>query len=493
MQIDREHNRNGSERYCRFLAGIWFLLIVFFLMTVSAKADVTKVRLPAPENNADNIADKPVSVPGAEENGKEAAATVQSPSMLIVFTESQPEKEKQFAVPADEKDNADKNIAPFNDDYTSNETALKAIGKSVTTFTGRIKARFSLYLERSARYIDITRKVFKDKNLPEDLVFLPIVESGFNPNAYSRANAAGPWQFTASTGKRYGLVINWWCDERKDPVKSTMAAAHYLKDLYKMFGSWNLALAAYNAGEGTISRALRKNDLDGYWSLLNTNLIRNETKEYVPSYIAATMIANSPEEYGFHNLDYGKPLEYDEVTISSPLDIDVIAKCAGCTIEEIRELNPELRRWSTPPNLRQYTIRIPAGRKAPFLENLASTPKDEQFTVEHYTLKKSDTIKKIAGKTGVPASVILAMNSISGLGQLTTGDTITLPPKEKFYLDPYDRAAFIHKVAYKKVAYKTVLHRRKMSASRHYRKEGKRALSAKSHKSKGKRKHLIRV
>jgi membrane-bound lytic murein transglycosylase D len=457
-------------------------------MAVSAKADVTKVQLSAPENNANNIVDKPVSVPSAEDNGKEAAAPVQSPSMLTVFTKSQSERENQFTVPAAEKDNPDKNIAPFNDDYTSNETALKAIGESVTIFKGRIKERFSLYLERSTRYIDITRKVFKDKNLPEELAFLPIVESGFNPNAYSRTKAVGLWQFTASTGKRYGLVINWWRDERKDPVKSTAAAADYLKDLYKMFGSWNLAIAAYNAGEGTISRALRKNDSDGYWSLLNTNLIRNETKEYVPRYIAAAMIANSPEEYGFHNLDYGKPLEYDEVTISSPLDIDVIAKCAECTIKKIRALNPELRRWSTPPNLRKYTLRIPEGSRELFLENLASIPAEEQFTVEHYTLKKSDTIKKIAGKTGIPASTILAMNSISGLGQLMAGDTITLPPKGKFYLDPDDRASFIHKVSYKKVSYS-----KKMSSGRHSGKEGKRALSAKLHKSKRKRKPLIRV
>src|SRR5208337_871783 len=191
-------------------------------------------------------------------------------------------------------------------------------------------------------------------------------------------------------------------------------------------------LAAYNAGEGKISRALRKNDSDGYWSLLNTNLIRNETKEYVPSYIAATLIANSPEEYGFNNLDYGEPLEYDEVTISSPLDIDVIAKCAECTMKEIRELNPELRRWSTPPNIRKYTIRIPEGSREIFLENLTYIPAEEQFTVEHYTLKKGDTIKKISGKTGISTSTILAMNSISSSGQLKAGDTITLPPKGKF-------------------------------------------------------------
>ncbi len=476
-----------------FLGGLAVFLILFVFAASSANADVTKARPAEPENFQENLIEgTPVLPaqfpPGARTDpdktlaATETAADKNVPSSADLKPDhltndavvGVPEPAKAVAaVPAGDKQAGNK--ALLNDDsYASNATALKAIGKSVELFKDRIKERFTVYLERSAQYIEIMKEILRGKNLPEELVFLPIVESGFNPNAYSRARAVGPWQFIASTAKRYGLVIDWWRDERKDPVKSTMAAAEYLNDLYKMFGSWNLALAAYNAGEGKISKALRKSDSVDYWSLLKTKQIRNETKEYVPRYIAATMIANTPEEYGFDNLDYREPLEYDEVTVSSPVDIDVIAKCAECTVKEIREANPELRRWSTPPNVAAYTIRIPVGSKDIFLDNLAAIPKEERFTVQQYTLKKGDTIKKIARKTGIPGPTIIAMNSLNGLGHLAAGHMITLPPKGKFSPDPDDRA-FVHKVAYKKKI---------KGRSRH--KKGRKAHSRKTGKSRGK-------
>jgi membrane-bound lytic murein transglycosylase D len=245
------------------------------------------------------------------------------------------------------------------------------------------------------------KDILKEKNMPEDLVFLPMVESGFNPRAYSSARAAGPWQFIAGTAKRYGLVIDWWRDERKDPVKSTVAAADYLKDLYGMFGSWSLALAAYNAGEGRIAKALRRTDSDNLWSLLDTTQIRQETKDYVPRYIAATIIANTPEDYGFRDLSYHEPFEYDEVILYTPVDLEVIAKCAGTGVDEIRELNPELRRWSTPPNLSEYTLRLPVGTADAFIENLSDMPDDKLFSYDSYTVKKNETLKKIDRKSVV--------------------------------------------------------------------------------------------
>lgn len=336
---------------------------------------------------------------------------------------------------------------PLGISYKSNETAIKAIEKNITLFKDRIKKRFSVWLERSAKYIEIMQDILKEKGMPEELVFLPIVESGFNLNAYSPARAVGPWQFIASTAKRYGLVIDWWRDERKDPVKSTHAAAEYLNDLYQMFGSWKLALAAYNAGEGKIMKAIKKTGTEDYWALLHTKQIRNETKEYVPRYIAASMIATTPEEYGFQHLAYHEPLEYDEVTLNSPVDIEVIAKCAGATVEEIRELNPELRRWSTPPNVPNYTIRIPAGSKDIFIENLNEIPEEERFSIDTYRVKKGDNLKKIAKKAGVPVNGILAMNSMAGIERLKIGEEIKIPPKGKYYADIDD------KISAKKVSY----------------------------------------
>ena len=337
--------------------------------------------------------------------------------------------------------NAPSNITPPLSISVSptDKKANQAIERSFSLYTINLKKRFSLWLERSARYIEIMKDILKEKGMPEDLVFLPIVESGFNTKAYSPARAAGPWQFIAGTAKRYGLVIDWWRDERKDPVKSTIAAADYLKDLHDMFGSWSLALAAYNAGEGRIAKALRRTDSDNFWSLLGTTQIRQETKDYVPHFIAATIIANTPEEYGFRDLIYHEPFEYDEVTLFVPVDLEVIAKCAGTSADEIRELNPELRRWSTPPNLREYTLRLPVDTADTFIENLSKIPDEKLFSYETYTVKKNETLKKIASRSGVPVNTILALNSLAGIERLSAGEKIKLPPQGKNFADIDDK------------------------------------------------------
>jgi membrane-bound lytic murein transglycosylase D len=336
-------------------------------------------------------------------------------------------------------------IAVSPDDKKAN----LAIEKSFHLFTTLMKPRFSMWLERSGRYIEAMQEILKEKNMPPELVFLPIVESGFNPKAYSRARAAGPWQFISGTAKRYGLVIDWWRDERKDPLKSTVAAARYLNDLYEMFGSWSLALAAYNAGEGKIAKALRKSSSDDFWPLLGTKYIRKETKDYVPHYIAATMIANTPEEYGFADLAYHEPFEYEEVVLYVPVDLDVIAECAGTDIDTIRDLNPELRRWSTPPNVSEYTLRIPAGKADAFIEKLSKIADESLFSYDVYTIKKNDNLKKIAAKVKVPVSAILELNSFSGTEKLPYGHQIKLPPQGKYFADIDDRMS-ARKTRYKK-------------------------------------------
>lgn len=345
-------------------------------------------------------------------------------------------------------ENSNNLALPLGLSFDSSEAAMGAINKSLNLFSNRIKERFALWLERSARYVEIMKEVLKEKNVPTELVFLPMIESGFNLNAYSRAHAVGPWQFIEATGKRYGLIIDWWRDERKDPVKSTKAAANYLKDLYRMFGSWELALAAYNAGEGRISRALKKTYSDDYWDLLRTNQIRDETKNYVPHYIAATMIAEKPEEFGFHYLDYHEPLEYDEITIHAPVDIEVIALCANTTVNEIKQLNAELRRWSTPPHVSRYTIKLPADSKENFILNLSKIPDEERFSFDTYKVKKGENIRTIAKKLNIPAIAIIELNAFTGLENLKTGDIIKIPPKDKFFADLHDKM-LVKKVAAK--------------------------------------------
>ena len=206
-------------------------------------------------------------------------------------------------------------------------------------FKTRGRDVFQRWLDRSARYIPMMKEIIREKNLPEDLVYVAMIESGFNPYAVSWAKAVGPWQFMPATGKNYGLKIDWWIDERKDPVKSTHAAAEHFKDLYNLFGSWPLALASYNAGAGKVQRAVLRTRSEDFWDLKASRYIRKETKNYIPKYMAATIIAKNPEAYGF-TLSTIEPFNYDEVEISGMTDLRLIARCAGCTYEEIKEMNP---------------------------------------------------------------------------------------------------------------------------------------------------------
>jgi len=360
-------------------------------------------------------------------------------------------------------------------DYSSNDLAVGAVKRNITLFTEKIREKFSLWLSRSGKYLELMKDILKKENVPEEIVFLSLIESGFSPNAYSPAKASGYWQFIASTARRYGLEIDWWRDERRDPVKSTVAAANYLKDLYDMFGSWNLAMAAYNAGEGKILKALNKTKTDDYWSLLKTNHIKSETKDYVPKFIAASLIANSPQTFGFDDLEYHPPLNYDLVTVGSPVDLEVIAACAETSEAMIKELNPELRRWCTPPDVREYTLRIPEGKKDVFIENLSKISEGERFTVDVYTAKKGDTFKAVSKKTGIPVQVILDMNDMEKIMPLRAGTTIYLPPKNKCVLDREDRAS-IQKASFKQ--------KKKYSATRNKSASGKatKKVSRKGHK-----------
>jgi membrane-bound lytic murein transglycosylase D len=341
------------------------------------------------------------------------------------------------------------------DNYDQNKAASKAVEQKLGLFSTTIREKFSQWLSRSGKYLDLMKDILKKKDIPEDMVFLSLIESGFNPYAYSIARAAGPWQFIASTARRYGLEINWWKDERRDPIKSTEAAADYLKDLYGMFGSWNLAMAAYNAGEGKIIKALRRSNADDYWDLLGTRHIREETKEYVPKFIAASLIANNPKDFGFDDIQYNRPMRYDEVKVEAPIDLSVAAECAGTDLDTIKKLNPELRRWCTPPDVPHYALRIPEGTKETFLKNLANIPDEQRFTIDRYKVKKGDTFRRIARKTGIPASVILALNSTEKILPLRAGSSIYLPPKKMLTLDAGDRAlarkvSYVRKVSHKK-------------------------------------------
>ncbi len=305
-------------------------------------------------------------------------------------------------------------------------------------FQTKARKVFTLWLARSEKYIPSMKKLLKENGLPEDLVYLALIESGFNPYAYSRSKASGPWQFIYLTGRRYGLRSNWWIDERRDPEKSTIAAAKYLKDLYDMFECWYLAAAGYNAGEKKIATAMKRYGTEDFWELTKYRYLKRETKDYVPQMIAAALIAKDPEKYGFVGIEYQEPLRYEKVKVPEVTDLRLIAQACEVTVDEIKNLNPELSRWCTPPNFPDYEIKIPFGKKEPFLRNFEALYPGERFQFKTHIVKKGDTLSKIAKLYRVGLEPILEINRLNKKSRLSTGMNLLIPlPKDP---DPKPRS-----------------------------------------------------
>ena len=316
------------------------------------------------------------------------------------------------------------------DSYKLGSRAMRYVEKNKKVMAERIPERFKRYLGRSSRYLRMMRNILKEEGIPEDIAYLPLIESGFYTHAYSRSRASGPWQFIRSTGKRYGLKIDWWVDERRDPVKSTYAAARYLKDLHERFGSWSLSLAAYNAGEGKIQRALKVTKAKDFWSVMRTMAIKRETFNYVPKFIAAREIALDPEAYGLANIVYQEDLVYDEVIIEFPMSVDIVAKTAETTEKIIKDLNPELRRWSTPP-VDKYSLKIPRGSRETFLANLPKIPAEQRVTVKVHIVRSGDTVSQIAHKYGVHQRSIKTYNRLGHRSLIRPGQRLIIPVSYK--------------------------------------------------------------
>ncbi len=278
-------------------------------------------------------------------------------------------------------------------------------------FQVRIRERFAMWLNRSGRYIPLMRDIFREYGLPEDLVFVALIESGFNPYAYSRARAVGAWQFIKSTGKVYGLRIDDWVDERRDPIKSTHAAARYLKDLYARFGSWPLALASYNAGENKIERAITKTKSDDFWDIRATKHIRRETKGYVPKFMAATIIAKNPERYGF-TLQSLEPMAFDEAWVAGATSMRTVAEAIDVPYETIKELNPELKAEIAPPDVARYRVKLPAGGRDAFTAAFEAIPAEKKRLGNWHTVRRGDSVASVAKRYGVSASMLLQVNGL---------------------------------------------------------------------------------
>jgi len=427
-----------------FLPKVLLILVVFFVaipsnvLALTPPDPIGPKSPPVPELMPDidsRISNPPSSQPNPlelrspllnEEDNREAISNDLPP---IIKPSHEEIKEKVVLELRElEKGGDIKNRATFDFPIVINDQ----VEYFVDYFQTKLRSRFSLWIGRSTRYMSMMKKILREHNLPEDLIYLAMIESGFSTKAYSRAHAVGPWQFIRETGARYGLQVNSWVDERKDPIKSTRAAAQYLSDLYNRFGSWYLAAAGYNAGEGKISRALAMYNAQNFWEITaeNRRYIKEETKQYVPKMIAAALIAKEPEKYGFPKIHYQPPLAFDEVTVPGNVELKDVAAACGVDVDTIVDLNPELKRWLTPPGASSYTLRIPEGNKEKLMENFAQLIKPKPLvTYAEHRVKKGERLASIAKRYGVKAGVIAKANRIKTGKRLNPGLVLLIPKK----------------------------------------------------------------
>lgn len=297
----------------------------------------------------------------------------------------------------------------------------------VELFTGRLKGYLQEGLSRGAQYLPMIQDVFRAEGLPLDLAYVPLIESAFKPDALSRAKAKGMWQFMRGTALENGLTHDWYIDERADPEKATRAAAKYLKTLYSMFDDWHLALASYNGGPGRVQRAIKQSGRTDFWKLsASSRYLPRETRDYVPLILAAIVIARNPLQYEMDVQPIEAPL-FETVSVSSAVDIRRIAEWAGTPVQDIQDLNPELRRWTTPIRATDYELKVPMGAAAVITAKLAEQGTDDLAPLSHYTVKKNETLLSIAKKLGVNRSDLAEANYLSTKSQLKTGQQLIIP------------------------------------------------------------------
>jgi membrane-bound lytic murein transglycosylase D len=299
----------------------------------------------------------------------------------------------------------------------------KKVEQFIHFFQTKGRKQFEIYLSRYAVYDDMIQNIIKQYSLPEELVYLAMIESGLNPKAYSRANASGMWQFIYSTGIRYDLNRNWYVDERRDPEKATHAACQYLTDLYQQFDNWYLALAAYNAGSGRITRSQRLHQTSDFWQLYS---LPRETRNYVPFFLAASIIGKDPQKYGF-SVPPKTPLQYDIVEIEKSGDLSILAQSAGISLSTLQKYNPELRQSATPTTA--YNLKLPIGKKDLFEKRYAALPESKRFAPQYIThrVRSGENLGTISRKYRVSIHDIAGVNKIKNRHKIKVGQVLTIP------------------------------------------------------------------
>jgi membrane-bound lytic murein transglycosylase D len=293
-------------------------------------------------------------------------------------------------------------------------------------FQNKQREQFRRWLARSTIYRPMMEKELEDAGLPKDLVYLAMIESGYNELACSSAKAVGLWQFMQATGRQYDLQIDKYLDERRDPLKSTKAAVTYLSDLYKEFDDWYLAVAAYNGGPGKIRNGLRKHNVDNFWDLAGKEHLHMETKRYVPKLIAALLIAKNPEKYGFTDIAYNEPLRYDTLTVGPGMSLEAIALISNSTTKQIEKLNQDLRLGKTPLNRDKYEVKIPEATAEIATKNLSRLHSMVSTGYKIHKVRKGESLTNIGRRYGINKTTILKANNLHS-SKLANGRKLRIP------------------------------------------------------------------
>ncbi len=306
-----------------------------------------------------------------------------------------------------------------------NEGVLKILA----TFQHDLHDIIGRGLARSGRYMPMIHKVFAEAGIPRDLAQVALIESSFIPHAHSHATAHGIWQFMPKTGRQYGLTSNAVIDERSDPEKATRAAARHLAYLHELFKDWYLALAAYNAGEGRVLRAMEKTGLTDFWQLAATGVLKPQTQNYVPAVIAATLISKNPAHYGFA-VDYEKPLEYETVVLERPVRLRHLSAAEKVTFEDLQKLNPELRTEVTPRLPDGYVLKVPAGTVEAVRTAYSEAPTARPPQYRRHVARRGETLASVARRYRLPAADVASANSLPSTAKLHKGQVLVIPKPE---------------------------------------------------------------
>ncbi len=303
----------------------------------------------------------------------------------------------------------------------------------INYFSNRGRGGIQAGWRRAGRYREMIERVLREEGVPLDLIYLAQAESAFHPTALSRAGARGMWQFMAYTGKLYGLQGNWWIDTRQDPETATRAAAHHLHDLYRQFGDWYLAMAAYNSGPLNVAHAIERTGYADFWELYRRNQLPRETKNYVPIILAVTIMAKNPAAYGLTELEPDPTVPAETVKLTTPTDLRLIAETIDCTVEQLQELNPSLLRWVT-PKLDEFQLHLPAGTRDRFLEQIAVIPEDKRVWWRWHRVAEGETLSQIAKSYKTTATAIAEVNNLQDAGTAVKTSSADLVPGSRLVI-----------------------------------------------------------